>query len=278
VNQAHQLRETHRDADVATLIRAYRKSIEDSPENLLLRAELADLHLRYGLLEDAVVQYRQILKRNPQSLGLHHRLISAHLWNDDYDDAAATLMELANLHVERGEQLDALEALQSILSLEPHHFQARRAMVERFTALQDSKLVAYHLRQLAESALTKGNLDEAIPAFKQLMEISDDPSLEDRLAQVYESQGDNALALQHYGRLAQRYRSEGRIEEAAAVTERIVGLAPDDLSIRGDLLELYSKLGMSDKVLTQRYQLACFYHSQGKAREAMSLLEQVLQE
>jgi tetratricopeptide (TPR) repeat protein len=230
------------------------------------------------LLEDAVVQYRQIIKRNPHSVGLHHRLIQAHLWNDNYEEAAVTLMDLAQLHVSRGELQDALDAMQTVLSLEPHHFQARRQLVELCSGQGESRLASHHLRQLAEAALTKGSVEEAIDAFSRLMEISDDPTFQDRLAQVYESQGRTEEALHHYRQLVDRYSAAEQWEEAASATERIVTLLPEDLSVRRTLTELYQRLGLTERVLEQRFQLACHYLAQKDVDTAAELLEQVLNE
>ena len=276
VEQARRVREANQGADIASLIRAYRRAIEESPDNLLLRTDLADLHLNYGLLEDAVVQYRQIIKRSPQSVGLHHRLVQAHLWNDNHEEAASTLMDLASIHQQRGEMQDALDTIQTTLSLDPHHFLARRQLVNLCTSQGESKLAAHHLRQLAESALTKGNVDEAIDAFSRLMQISDDPSFQDRLAQVYESQGRTEEALHHYRELTARYTAAQQWEEAASATERIVTLQPDDLATRAQLTELYQRLGLTDRVLEQKYQLASHYLQVDQVAEAASLLEQVL--
>ena len=200
------------DDDVAAKITGYRQALEDSPENLVMRTRLADLHLKYGLLEDALLQYRQVTRKNTDSISLLHRVIQAEFWTENYAEAGESLLALAKLHLKRGEHHDALDTLQSVLSLDPHHFEARKVLVSVFTTLEESKLAAHHLRQLAETALTKGEVDEAISAFQQLLEISNDPVFEERLAQIYESQGEMDLALRSFQSLVGRYQQEERFE------------------------------------------------------------------
>ena len=276
INQAEALEASLSEADAASKIAAFRKALEESPDNLVLRTRLADIHLKYGLLEDAVVQYRQVLKRNSDSIPLLHRVIQAEFWNENYVEAGNSLLALAQLHLNKGEPHDALDALQSVLSLDPLHFEARQALVSVFTSLEESKLAAHHLRQLAETALTKGEVSGAIVAFQQLLEISEDPTLEERLAQIYESQGDVEKALSAFQSLLGRYRGEARWEEAARVTERIVELDPSLLDEREGLITLYQQLGLNAQVVEQQYQLARRYQDVGEASRAVGLLEEVI--
>ena len=263
-------------ADVAAKIGAYRKALEESQNNLVMRTRLADIHLKYGMLEDALVQYRQVIRRNSESISLLHRVIQAEFWNENYAEAGESLLALAKLHLKRGEHHDALDTLQSVLSLDSHHFEARKVLVSVFTSLDESKLAAHHLRQLAETALTKGEVAEAISAFQQLLEISNDPVFEERLAQIYETQGDMERALKSFQSLVVRYQEEERWEEAARVTERIVELNPDLLEDRGGLVELYKKLGMNEKAMEQQFRLAHAYQERGELEPSVRLYEDVL--
>lgn len=276
IAEADQVAASLGQTDVASRIAAYRKAIEGSPDNLVLRTRLADIHLKYGLLEDAVVQYRQIIRRNPDSISLLHRVIQAEFWNENFVEAGQSLLALGQLHLKRGEKHDAIDALQSVLSLDPLHFEARKVLVSVFADLGESKLAAHHLRQLAETALTKGEVSEAINAFEQLLELSDDPVFEERLAQIYEGQGDIEKALAKSKSLVGRYREEERWEEAARVTERIVELDPGLLEDRGSLIELYEKLGEKERAVAQQFQLARLYQESGNLPLSIELYEKVL--
>lgn len=277
IQEARKIREKLGGADVTTAISAYRRAVEESPDNLMLRTDLADIHLRYGLLDDAVMQYRQILMRKPESIALRHRLADAYLWNAEYEEAASTFLELAELHVRKDREADAVDILQSILSLDPNHFLARRRLVDRFSVLGQKNLAVHHLRQLAEIALARGTVEEAIGAFQQLMTLSEDPTFQERLAQVYETQGEVAQALVNYRALAHRYRETQMWNEATGVTEKLVALDPDNLADRHALIELYERLERSDRVLEGRFELGCRHEDQGAISEAAALFEQVLE-
>lgn len=276
VEQTNRLDASLIGTDVAARITSYRKALEETPENLVMRSRLADIHLKYGMLEDALLQYRQVMKKNSESIPLLHKVIQAEFWTENYAEAGESLLALAKLHLKRGELHDSLDILQSVLSLDPHHFEARKVLVSVFTTLEESKLAAHHLRQLAETAMTKGEVTEAISAFQQLLEISNDPVFEERLGQIYESQGDMDRALRSFQSLVGRYQEEGRFEEAARVTERIVELNPELLDDRGALVQLYRKLGMEENAMEQQFKLAIAYQDRKELVVAVELLEGVL--
>ncbi len=277
VKEAKRMREKLQGADVTTSIGSYRRAVEESPDNLVLRTDLADIHLRYGLLDDAVSQYRQILLRKPESVALRHRLADAYLWNAEYEEAAETLIELSDLHVKNGQNADALDVLQTVLGLDPHHFVARRRLIDRFVEMGKNDLAAHHLRQMAESALASSNLDVAITALKQLMTLSDDVSIRERLAHVYENQGNVTEALIYYHKLSSMYLANGDLDSAVASCEKIAALDPDSLQDKRTLIDLYHRLGRTDLALTAQFDLAGVFSDRGEIDNAIELYEQVIE-
>jgi tetratricopeptide (TPR) repeat protein len=207
---------------------------------------------------------------------LLHRLIQAEFWNENYAEVGDTLLALAHLHFQRGDQHEALDTLQSVLSLDPLHFEALKQLVSVFTALNESKLSAHHLRQLGETAIARGDLPAAISAFQQLLEHSYHPAFEERLAQVYESQGDLDRALSCFGSLACRYRADEHWQEAARVTQRMAALEPDEPGHREALIALYQRLGLAGQAVEQQLQLARHYQQREQSEPAVFWYQQVL--
>ncbi|MDO5297171.1 MAG: tetratricopeptide repeat protein, partial [bacterium] len=276
VSDAMRMREKLAGADVTTAIGSYRKAIEETPDNLILRSDLADVHLRYGLLDDAVSQYRQVLRCKPDSIALRHRLAYAYLWNAEYDDAVDTFLSLADLHVQNGQNNDAIDVLQTVTSLQPNNFEARRRLIDCFLSVGQEDLGVHHLQLLAEAAFAVNDVDEAIGALKRLMEITKDTAPQERLAHVYETMGDVGEAVENYRQLAETYKGREDWTDATRVTQKIVALAPDDLAGRHDLIMLYQKLGQHDLALSTQYELANIYHEQNNLEQAIDLYEAVV--
>ena len=275
--EAKRLREKLVGADVTTAIGDYRRAIENSPENLVLRTDLADVHLRFSLMDDAINQYRQILRRKPDSVALRHRLACAHLWNEDFDEAVNVYFDLVELHTKNEQYADVVDVLQTILSLEPQNFKARRLLIDRFVAQDKIDLAIHHLRQFVDTALSLGSVDNAISALKQLIELSDDPAFVERLAKVYEEHDNVPEAVVYYRMLSKRYTQEEKWTEALAICEKLVSLEPDNFDERRLLISLYQNLGRYDKAVTEQFRLARLYQEQSKVDEAAELYEAIVQ-
>ena len=275
--EAKRLREKLVGADVTTAIGDYRRAIENSPENLVLRTDLADVHLRFSLMDDAINQYRQILRRKPDSVALRHRLACAHLWNEDFDEAVNVYFDLVELHTKNEQYADVVDVLQTILSLDPQNFKARRLLIDRFVAQDKIDLAIHHLRQFVDTALSLGSVDNAISALKQLIELSDDPAFVERLAKVYEEHDNVPEAVVYYRMLSKRYTQEEKWTEALAICEKLVSLEPDNFDERRLLISLYQNLGRYDKAVTEQFRLAGLYQEQSKVDEAAELYEAIVQ-
>ena len=275
--EAKRLREKLVGADVTTAIGDYRRAIENSPENLVLRTDLADVHLRFSLMDDAINQYRQILRRKPDSVALRHRLACAHLWNEDFDEAVNVYFDLVELHTKNEQYADVVDVLQTILSLDPQNFKARRLLIDRFVAQDKIDLAIHHLRQFVDTALSLGSVDNAISALKQLIELSDDPAFVERLAKVYEEHDNVPEAVVYYRMLSKRYTQEEKWTEALAICEKLVSLEPDNFDERRLLISLYQNLGRYDKAVTEQFRLARLYQEQSKVDEAAELYEAIVQ-
>ena len=276
LEEAQVLRERLAGADVTTSIGDYRRAVENSPENLVLRTDLADIHLHFGLFDDAINQYRQIIRRKPDSVALRHRLANAYLWSEDFEEAAKVYLELVELHNKNEQYADAVDVLQTVLSLDPQNFKARGLLIERFIAEGKMDLAIHHLRQFVETSLSLGSVEYAISALKQLIAISDDPAFMERLAKVYEEHNNAVEALVYYRQLLDRYYGEKKWAEALATCEKLVSLEPQNFEKRHMLIELYQNLGRYDQVISSQFALALLYKDENMIDEAAKLLEEII--
>ena len=263
-------------ADVTTSIVEYRRAVENSPENLILRTDLADIHMRFGLFDDAINQYRQIIRRKPDSIALHHRLAAAYLWNEDFEEASEVFITLAKIHIKEEQYIDAIDVLQTALGLNPQNFKARRMLIDRFIQQDKKDIAIHHLRQFVDSALSLGGVDEAVSALKQLIELSGESVFVERLAKVYEDHNMIQEALDCYRQLLERYNDEENWNEALNVCEKLVALEPHNFEERHLLIDLYEHLERFDKVISEQFILAELYKEDGFIDEAAELYDSVV--
>lgn len=241
-------------SDAASLIAAYRAALEDTPENFTLRTRLADLLMRYGLLDEAVVHYRLAIAQQPDAIVPLRRVIAAELWSDSYQQAAESLIALATLHLRRGEGDEALDVLQAVLTLDPLHCGGLWEMARLFAELRQDRLARHHFRQLAETALNQGDVDAALAAFRQLVDSTEPQRCETRPERAAV---DYIRQLVDGGQLSEAGRAVLRLEKAggqgALIAADVIASLRDELSHEPGLHFAYAELcyqcGLIDRAI-----------------------------
>jgi tetratricopeptide (TPR) repeat protein len=136
--------------------------------------------------------------------------------------------------------------------------------------------VAQSVREI-ENYVAHGLLTAAIEECMLVMEIA--PQYLDvhlLLGEIYVRQGKIEQAIAKYTVLVDRYLVGGRIDDAIATYRRILQLEPNNLTYRVKLIELLSRQGRTEEVLTERMAAADAYLRMGYADRAIAEYEQAL--
>jgi tetratricopeptide (TPR) repeat protein len=136
--------------------------------------------------------------------------------------------------------------------------------------------VAQSVREI-ENYVAHGLLTAAIEECMLVMEIA--PQYLDvhlLLGEIYVRQGKIEQAIAKYTVLVDRYLVSGRTDDAIATYRRILQLEPNNLTYRIKLIELLSRQGRSEEVLTERMAAADAYLRMGYADRAIAEYEQAL--
>ncbi|HEY7019604.1 MAG TPA: tetratricopeptide repeat protein [Ktedonobacterales bacterium] len=136
--------------------------------------------------------------------------------------------------------------------------------------------VAQSVREI-ENYVAHGLLTAAIEECMLVMEIA--PQYLDvhlLLGEIYVRQGKIEQAIAKYTVLVDRYLVGGRVDDAIATYRRILQLEPNNLTYRIKLIELLSRQGRSEEVMTERMAAADAYLRMGYADRAIAEYEQAL--
>jgi tetratricopeptide (TPR) repeat protein len=136
--------------------------------------------------------------------------------------------------------------------------------------------VAQSVREI-ENYVAHGLLTAAIEECMLVMEIA--PQYLDvhlLLGEIYVRQGKIEQAIAKYTVLVDRYIVNGRIDDAIATFRRILQLEPNNLAYRIKLIELLSRQGRGEEVLTERMAAADAYLRMGYSDRAIAEYEQAL--
>jgi tetratricopeptide (TPR) repeat protein len=263
--------------DGSRKIEAYRNGLGKFPGNQRLQGSLADALLNFGLLEEAVDCFQQLLALDPTVDSHHHHLAQAQLWSEDYQGSAATWLNLAQLQFDQSHYQDALEPLQSVLALDPQHLQARQLLVQCFQSLSKPELAAHHLDGLAETASALGDDQSAIQALSQLQVLQPSAALDERLAQAYLNGGEASKAVEHLGRALQSYRSqELHLSSAVRILNQLIAIDPQQTECRQSLIELYTELQQPEQAASHRVYLAKQSLQSGRPEVGLAQIAAVL--
>lgn len=218
--------------------------------------KLADLCLRYGMMEEALLHYRRLQELHPASPELRSRIVKAALWLEDMTVVREELWKGANLSFELGDLAACREHLGDLIALDAEHGEARRLLVEVFLASGEEKLAAWHLSQMVERRVADSDLESAVECLRRLYQITPTEAVLERLGQLYEQMEKDSEAVEIFRELRENYAQAEETRDALRLAYRVVSLATDSVSDREILISLLQESGEHEKAIQEMLALA----------------------
>ena len=244
-----------RDDAAAKLIRGL---VDKYPTEVSLQEWLAEIYRRIGIPETSIAGWRYLVENNPGDAALHHRLLQAFQEDGNVDETIAAWKELVDKHPD-------IALLQNELS---------RLLTEKNeidTTVGVWKELAQHvptpLDQLGQAFRAKGNFDEEIAGWKQLMELNPtEPWLLDRLASAFTEKCDCGEAVSGWKdvlrnnsddiwaqpRLADALFKNKNYDAAIAIWEELKRSHPEAWEYEERLANVYEAVGKTDQARSIR--------------------------
>jgi arylsulfatase A-like enzyme/Tfp pilus assembly protein PilF len=248
-------------------MRVLRRVLKDNPENVSVRATLAETLRKTGHPDESVREYGEIIKLNPDSVSAH--LALAHIYIKDWPDYKAAEVEIAraealapkepSIWVMRGDLAQVRGDIAGSMEL----YKKAQAMGERSSDLMVGQGSAFNREgrfaqardELLDAVKTEPDNAEAHYNLGVVLEHLGAPpqaaEKEYRLALRYNPR-DNLS----YGNLGSLYRRLGRDSEAEDALLAALKIKPTDL------IALYN--------------LGCVYMDTGRTQAAVPLFEKIV--
>ncbi len=149
---------------------------ENSFESHVQRGDAAATQSQW---DDAILEYRKALEKNPQSTDVRRNLTQIFLKKGDFQEAIREYVQWAQTCQAKGETDEAIKVYQELLSLE--------SLVEKKVLMIDKRAAGASMAQLKELLavasgdiffnlgvlfLEKNTLDDAVACFKKCLEIA----------------------------------------------------------------------------------------------------------
>jgi len=204
---------------------------------------LAEAYTKAGRLDQAISALVQAKASHPLDRETCTKLADLHFRQGNLRQALAELNELVQ-HYEQSNQLDrGLEILQQMVRLAPSNMAVRNRLATLCIRRGYIERGLSELEVLSELRQKKGLIDEAVRSLQQMAEI---------------------------------FWTMGRHDRAYQVYDRIVKLAPSDISARQQLINLHILAGRLADALEEQRNVARIALQRKETETAIAALHQVL--
>lgn len=130
----------------------------------------------------------------------------------------------------------------------------------------------------AQKLVEKNQFEKAIKEYlKVVAEDDKDVRIWLKIGDLYAKLGKKSEAAETYSKVAQFYSDQGFYLKAVAVYKQILKIEPRLVDVNHKLAELYKQLGLLSDAMQQYEAVAAFYHREGKTREALAALKQIVE-
>jgi tetratricopeptide (TPR) repeat protein len=132
--------------------------------------------------------------------------------------------------------------------------------------------------EAAQKFVEKGQLDKAIKEYSKIVEEdAKDVRVWLKLGDLHARKGSKLEATDTYLRVAQYYGDQGFYLKAVAVYKQVLKLDPRLIDVNVRLAEVYRQLGLLSDAMQQYELVAAFYHREGRSREALATIRELVE-
>ena len=129
----------------------------------------------------------------------------------------------------------------------------------------------------ARKARDKGQVDKAIKEYLKIVrEDPKDVRVWLKIGDLYAKKGAKPEATETYLKVAKFYSEQGFYLKAVAVYKQILKLDPRLVEVNLKLAELYRQLGLLSDAMQHFEMVAAFFHREGKTKEALATIRQLV--
>jgi tetratricopeptide (TPR) repeat protein len=292
-------------------ISEYRQAIQADPTSLFLKVELAGLYWRLSRIADAVKEAQDVLKVNPDDVDAHRLLARIYAQSLGQPQSNAGMAETLLKAIKQYQAVTRLDPsdLESALilgrlyKLNNQPAKAEQVFNQVLTNHPDSRAAVFQLAQLYGD---KGEYHRTIQLLKKIPDDEMDPGLLGMLGYAEAQVGDYGSAETAYQKAlqldpnnqdirrayAEALMASGKVDEAHGQLQQVLKSDPEDAATYVSLAKLDREeghfnrarknldraKGLAPDSVEVSYQLAILDYRVGDDNDAITLLNQLLQQ
>ncbi|HRU38477.1 MAG TPA: tetratricopeptide repeat protein, partial [Candidatus Goldiibacteriota bacterium] len=173
----------------------------------------AEAYAKQGLQDKAQIIYKKIARLDTEKLPEKDKprqiLIKKHI--------------LAEKYIEDGEIDKAIETYKEIMKISPANFDVYQKLGELYTEKGDKESAMDCYKKIVDIYFKNRLYKKALPIYQKILEMHpEDISAHERIADIYEREGDETGAKREYLLLAEHYWKNNDVEKTAHFAEKAV--------------------------------------------------------
>ena len=204
---------------------------------------LAEAHASQNNWDGALKALQSLKTLMPDDHGVHTRLSDIYFRQGHLTEALGELNDLLVHYQQRNENEKTLETLGHMAKLAPNNVAVRRKLSDLYLKLGMTDHGLTELNTLAELQLKAGLLKDAMRSYQKAADL---------------------------------YYTLGQHDKAISIYEKVVRIAPRDLSARDQLVNMYIQSGMIKEAIASERSLADLFIQEGRTEDAIAALHQLI--
>lgn len=232
-------------------------------------ADAAQKLVAQGKLKEAINEYLKIHRGDPSDQNTLNALGDLSVRANNIPDALSYYGKLADIYVSEGFLVRGIAMYKKISKIDPVNIHALERLADLYTMQGLMSEARAQYMQLADTYLKANRSAQAMEILQKLIDVEpDNLRIQQRLAELYERNGQRKEAAGIYARMAERLLERKQAAECRKWLQKAINLAPD----KADVLLLQARLqqhqGESARVLATLEKI----RNVGEHPEAVQLL------
>ena len=219
----------------------------------------AEKYVARGKLENAIKEYRKVLKEDPSDTNTLNRVGDLYARLEKYDEAVKLFSQIAEKYTRDGFFVKAIAIYKKIIKLDPTALRVYERLAELYHRQGLITEARSQYQVLADYYQKHENATSAITIYQRMSEMEpDNPAFHLKLAELYASQRLIDKSQREFKALGDLLVANDSADEAVQAYVRGIELAPDNLTyVRETVLHLHANdaVGASASLLGRATEL-----------------------
>lgn len=236
--------------------------------------QLAELYREDSLNEEAEECYLKALELDPSNKEAYNSLISLYLAQGKIEKG----IELLKIRGQNLSNLGAYDEAEKIflqaVELDSNDINSRENLLDIYLKLGKKEQAFSQCLLLADLSIKANQIDKAIAFLNSALFLQPkNPSLHEKLAQLYLTQGQNDLALKEFTELIQIYNKDYAYDQLIETYKKYLEISPKNVEVRYELIKVLEKTKRNNEALLEYKNLAALYFEIGTISKAIKVLK-----